>query len=142
MSETTEHHEYFGTLVRDDELGGWTGSVLFPPTKTDVPIYIPGDENDFIVPIKSVSFFNDVISLYPEISQAIQNKFYEMRDSFEELKSKDDVWSIFQLEGIDLDVVNLTDSTSWNLIFGTDYGGHIFEFQMSGKDIVSMSQHG
>ncbi len=94
------------------------------------------------MPPESVSFLKGVILLYPEISNTIQERLYELRDEFEDLKSMDDVWSIFQLESIHLDLCPLMDSKSWQLIYGTDYGGHIFEFEMNGKNVEEMILEG
>jgi len=96
MSKSIDQHNYFGELRRS-EFGGWTGHVLFPPINKVVQIFIPGGERDLTVPPESISFLEGVILLYPEISKTIQERFYEMRDEFEDLKSMDDVWSIFQL---------------------------------------------
>ena len=142
MSEAIEHHEYFGELTRDVELGGWTGELLFPPTMDHVQIFIPGEEGDLIVPPASVQFFEDLISLYPEISKDIQKRLYDLREDFEDIKSIDEVWSIFQLECVDLDDVRLEESKSWRLAYGTDYGGHIYGFTMRGRTVKDMSQDG
>jgi len=142
MSEAIEYHEYFGELLRDIELGGWTGELLFPPTMEHVQIFIPGEAGDPIVPLESVRFFDELISLYPEISKEIQVRLYDLREEFDDMNSMDDVWSIFQLECVDLDDVRLEDSKSWRLAYGTDYGGYIYGFNMRGKTVKDISQDG
>ena len=47
----------------------------------------------------------------------------------------DDVWKIFQLESISIDDTKLDESDYWCLNYGTDYGGHIIEFEMKGRNI-------
>ena len=137
MSKTIHQHIYFGELTRD-EYGGWTGDIIFPPINSKVQILINGNEDDLSVSPGTISFFEDLILFYPEISKTIQERFYELRGEYEDLNSKDDVWTIFQLESVVLDDVNLLSSEYWELIYGTDYGGHFYQFEMKGKNVIDM----
>ena len=141
MNTTTEKHGYFGLLERG-ELGGWSGDVFFPPIGANVQIIIPGGEEDSSEPSKCVEFFDELISLYPEIFKKIQDRLFELRSEFEEMKSRNDVWKIFKLESISLSNKNLMKSDYWSLSYGTDYGGHIIEFEMKGNNITNSTLEG
>ncbi len=134
MSNNTVHHKFFDKLVIYED-GSCSCGIYFPPTNSKIQILFPLFEGDINIPDGCEMFFKELVSLYSEISIKTQGKLFELRDEFEEMLSIVDVWKIFQLESVMIDDTKLDESNYWSLIYGTDYGGHIIDFEMVGRNI-------
>ncbi|MCU7807128.1 MAG: hypothetical protein KZQ73_04555 [Candidatus Thiodiazotropha sp. (ex Semelilucina semeliformis)] len=134
MSKNSRQLKYFDEFEIDD-IGGWYGYTYFPPIDNKVQVLIPGEEDEINIPIECELFYEELIAIYPELSKRIQKELFKLHNEFEEMKTIGDVWKIFQLESISIDDTKLDDSDYWSLNYGTDYGGHIIEFEMKGRNI-------